>query len=389
MGIVKPAPFIITVSGTNGKGSSLAFLSSILQAAGLRVGAYTSPHLLRFNERVQINSAPLADEVLVSSLARIEAARGATSLTYFEFTTLVALDCFAQANLDAVLLEVGLGGRLDAVNIVDADAALITTLDLDHKDWLGDDLEQIGFEKAGIMRSGHLAVCSDPNPPKSIAIYAQEIGAKLLLADKDFSFSVNETSWDFSFGAEQLLNLPLPNLAGNFQLQNAAGVLALLLAQKAVQVGVVAIEEGLQSAKHPGRLQKFTRLDKNWLLDVAHNPQAAKALADYLAQQKQLGGQKWTAIFAALDDKDIAAMIDLVKPFIDFWLVVDLNEPRATSKEKLSEFLISAQVEQDKIISFSKMNLAVELADKSPAENVLVFGSFITVAQVMELLNNG
>lgn len=379
--VLKPAPFIITLSGTNGKGSSLAFLSSILQAAGLKVGSYTSPHLLRFNERIQINSVPLADQEIIKSFVRINKARGEHNLTFFEFTTLAALDCFAQADLDVVLLEVGLGGRLDAVNIVDADAALITELALDHKDWLGDNLEQIGLEKAGIMRADKLAVCSALNPPKSIAKYAQEVGAELLLAGKEFSYKIKDSSWDFKFGDQTLADLPLPSLVGEFQLQNAAGVLALLLTQTSVQVGGSAIKSGLQNASHAGRLQKLNYADKHWLLDVAHNPQAAQALANYLAAQKNI---KWTAIFAALDDKDIASMVPLVKPYIVDWLVVDLNEPRATTKEDLVDILLGQAIEQDKISAFKSMSLALDKVKNSASENILVFGSFVTVAQALE-----
>lgn len=388
LNVLTPAPYVITVSGTNGKGSSVAMLVSILKAAGYRVGSYTSPHILKFNERIQIDGQMLDDQVLVNAFERIDTARIEASnspLTYFEFSTLAALLCFVDAKLDVVVLEVGLGGRLDAVNIVDADASLITSIDLDHADWLGSDREGIGFEKAGIMRSGKLAVCSDPSAPTSLIEYANKLGVDLKCLGKDFQYSVvnnsgKSTSWSL-LAQKEIKNLPKPALLGDFQLQNAAGVLTLLQSQTKLNIDRAAIEKGLQQVTHPGRLQKIVINHQAWCFDVAHNPQSALALASYMSQQSTAPR---LAIFSALKDKDFQPMVTALKPWVEQWLLVDLAVDRAASLSELNQALTAADIGLNKTLAFDRMSLAIEYAKQSEYKEVLVFGSFVTVAQAME-----
>lgn len=387
LAVLKPAPVVITVAGTNGKGSSVALLVAILTAAGYRVGSYTSPHLLYFNERIQINAQPVGDQAIRDAFAAIEEKRKSTKLTYFEFATLAALSIFSRANLDVVVLEVGLGGRLDAVNIVDADATLITAIDVDHIEWLGSDREQIGFEKAGVMRTGQLSVCSDRSPPLRLLQHATALNVELACLGRDFEFerevlNSNQT-WCF-VAKERIDNLPMPALLGDFQLQNAAGVLALLIKQPLLKLDRQAIEIGLKNVKHPGRLQKVQLNHQAWLLDVAHNPQSAKALADYLAQQPLV--TKRLVIFAALNDKDQASMVKAIVPFVSEWLLVDLGGARSTPLVDLQAVLRLCGINDEQMRTMDTMQHAVSWAKKQDINQVLVYGSFITVAQALEEL---
>lgn len=396
MQLLYPDPFVISVAGTNGKGSSVAMLVSILKAAGYQVGAYTSPHIRSFNERIQINGLPVSDADITDAFAQIEAARKGVKLTYFEFATLAALVVFKQSALDVLVLEVGLGGRLDAVNVVNADAALITAIGIDHIEWLGDDRSVIATEKAGIMRTGNLAVCSDDAPPESLLAYAKEHAVPLMQLNKDFALECSEEQWSviglsdvFNKRAGlELKNFPPPSLKGVFQLQNAAGVVALLSLQECLPVGEDAIRTGLQQAKHPGRLDSFQNQRQSWLVDVAHNPQSAEALADYLRQSstnKLEAG--YTAIFSVLNDKDALPMIKMIAPFVKKWVIVDLSIPRATSIEILTALLIDAGVSESYIFPQNTMAQAVTLAQKDLSTPVLVWGSFFTVSQVYGCLD--
>lgn len=398
MKITRPAPLVISVAGTNGKGSSVAMLVAILKASGCRVGAYTSPHIQTFNERIQIDGTPVGDATIVDAFEAIERARGACKLTYFEFSTLAALRIFKQSSLDVVVLEVGLGGRLDAVNVVDADAALITAIDIDHVDWLGDDRSVIATEKAGIMRPGKPSVCSDSHPPESLKTYAFEHDVPLSQFKTDFDIEVTDQAWSVRWrekmaAAPQLIDLPMPALKGAFQLQNAAGVLALLqrLTDR-LAINRSAVVQGLQQARHPGRLESLTVGHQTWLVDVAHNPQSASALASYLQQvspsSQGVNAGQYTAIFSVLSDKDARPMIEQLAPFIQRWVITDLAIPRATSLEELTRLLLLSGVAQEAIVMTPNMAEAVDYVKQSSMTDVLVWGSFFTVSQVYDVLSN-
>lgn len=395
MQVTRPAPLVVSIAGTNGKGSSVAMLSAILEQAGYKVGTYTSPHIVSFTERVKINSQSVSAQMIVDAFDLIEGQRSDIKLTYFEFSTLAALTIFNQSDLDVVVLEVGLGGRLDAVNTVDADACLISAIDIDHIEWLGSDRNVIAVEKAGIMRKNAIAVCSDATVPATLVDYAQQLGAKLSLLDRDYRYvqikkntedssQVGENTWLFqSSQSEQSLELPLPALKGEFQLQNAAGVLELLLQiSDKWPVSVEAIKQGLLSVKHPGRMELRQLNDQAWLIDVAHNPQSAQALAQTL-QQEDLKTKR-VAIFSALSDKDMLPMVKEVKPFVSQWLISDLAIPRSTSINGLKEMLLAAGIGEESITECSTIAQAVEKTLGMPSKKVLVWGSFFTVAQAIE-----
>jgi dihydrofolate synthase/folylpolyglutamate synthase len=389
MGLLNPKPLVIMVAGTNGKGSSIAMLSSIYQAAGYKVACYTSPHLLKFNERFQINNKQVTDLEITTAFAEIEHFRKKTAdikLTYFEFATLAALKIFAQKKIDLIILEVGLGGRLDAVNIIDADATLITSIGVDHVDWLGSDIENIGKEKAAIMREAKLSVCSDPSAPNSINNYALQNNVDFIAAAKDFSFNIKQNSWDFISLNNSLLsikNLVLPNIQGDFQIQNAAGVvtLVLLLQSKNIFKAAVKIEDfnkGFQKVNHLGRLQSFTIGQQSWLVDVAHNVQSMRVLAEYLQQINFKG----IAIFSALNDKDYVNMLLTIKPFITNWYIADLQVTRSIPIAILQKTLIKIGVEEGLINIFENIDKATTCAlNETNSLNVLVCGSFFSVAQ--------
>jgi dihydrofolate synthase/folylpolyglutamate synthase len=382
---------IIIVGGTNGKGSTCAMLESILLQAGYRVGLYTSPHLLRFNERMRINGEEASDEALVDSFCKIEAARGEISLSYFEFTTLAAMQLFADARLDAVIFEVGLGGRLDAVNVLDADVAIVTSVDLDHMEYLGDTREKIGFEKAGIYRSGRAAICADPVPPQSLLQHAEAIGADLWLFGRDFNYQGDRQQWSFSARGQRRNALAYPALRGANQLLNASAVLAALQALS-LQLPVSAqdIRNGLATVELPGRFQVLPGRP-TVILDVAHNPHAAAVLAQNLGN---MGFHPYTyAVFGAMQDKDIAGVIAHLKPHIDHWCVTELPLPRAAKAEEIAQMLRAAYGEtagvanaEHSVQSFASPADAFANALSRAGENdrIAVFGSFLTVAGVME-----
>lgn len=383
LGVLNPRATVVTVAGTNGKGSSVAMLEAVLLAAGYQVGTYTSPHLLRYNERIRLQGDPVQDEALLAAFRAIEAARLQILLTFYEYGTLAALWLFAQQFLDIVILEVGLGGRLDATNVVDADLALITAIDIDHAEWLGHDRETIGREKAGIMRPGHPVIISDPNPPRSVAAYAEEIGAQPFFLGHDFNYRVHEHTWDY-LGGNVLQHLPYPSLAGDFQLQNAAGVIAIL-ERLPLQFYLPRryIETGLVQAHHPGRLMRLNVKNQRWLLDVAHNPQAARMLATYLAAQPE----RFEAVFAALGDKDIAAMVGELAPYFEHWHLVPLEDDRAVSTHQLKHVLVEAGIAEQCISLHERLEDA--LASVSPAVTGVVWGSFVTVSDALKRLSDG
>ena len=377
---------VLTVGGTNGKGSSCAMLEAILAAAGYRVGCYTSPHLLRYNERVRINGREVDDAALCRAFAAVEAARGDISLTYFEFGTLAAMWLFLQQPVEVAILEVGLGGRLDAVNVFDADCAIVTSVDLDHMDYLGDDRESIGREKAGIFRTARPAVSADPNPPHSLLQHAEAIAAGLKQIGRDFGVEPQEGQWLFWSLGGWRLSLPYPSLRGTYQLDNASACLAALEALKdKLPVAPENIRRGLLEATVPGRFQVLPGKPAV-ILDVAHNPHAARALASNL-HQMWCGG-KTIAVFAMLGDKDIAGVIAALREEIDLWLVAGIAHARGAGAAELQANLISAGI--DAIHTFPYITAAYRHACQIAGEDdrIAVFGSFHTVAEIMQDARN-
>ena len=373
---------ILTVGGTNGKGSVCAYLESILRHAGFRTGLYTSPHLLRYNERVRVDAVEVDDATLVHAFARIEEARLDISLTYFEFGTLAAALIFHEARLDALILEVGLGGRLDAVNIFDADCAIIASVDLDHMAYLGNDRESIGREKAGIMRSGRAAICADPNPPLTLIEHARAIGAHLRLIGRDFGYSADRLQWSFWGPAARRAALALPALRGEHQLANASAAIAALDELKLrLPVSMHAIRMGLATVALPGRYQVLPGRPAV-VLDVAHNPHAARALAANLEAHGGFG--RTLAVFAMLADKDIGAVIAAVRSEIDAWHVATLSVDRGATGTALAA-LVAANDQGKSVQVFASPRQAFRAACKIASEDdrILVFGSFHTVAEVL------
>lgn len=381
MGLAPP-PYTFTVGGTNGKGSTCAYLEAILRAAGYRTGLYTSPHLLRYNERVRIAGEEAADVALARDFSRVESARGATPLTYFEFGTLAALAAFEQAAVEVAILEVGLGGRLDAVNMVDADCAIVSSVDLDHQAWLGDTREAIGLEKAHIFRAGRPALFGDADCPPSVAAHAAAIGAELQVLGRDFRAVARERQWDFEGRRGAKRSLPLPALQGSWQLGNAATALAALdEASGRLPVSVGEARRGLTGVRLAGRLQVLPG-QPTVVLDVAHNPHAARALARGLGE---MGFHENTiAVFAMLADKDIGAVIDAVSPRIDRWHVAAVASERAAPAGRVAE-LLAARGLAGRTRVFATVALAYEAAlrEAGPNDRILVFGSFHTVADAL------
>ena len=386
---------VITVGGTNGKGSTCAMLESILMHAGYRVGLYTSPHLLEFNERAHINGEAVSDNALIAAFDAVEARRGDVSLTYFEFTTLAILRMFAEAKLDAVILEVGLGGRLDAVNTIDADVAIVTSVDIDHAEYLGDTREKIGFEKAGIFRTGKAAICSDPMPPKSLIEHAQAIGADLWLMGRDFNYAGDKQQWNYGGRGQRRNSLGYPSLRGANQLLNASAALAALeVLRDRLPVGAQEVRTGLVMVDLPGRFQVLPGRP-TVVLDVAHNPHAAATLARNL---DNMGFHRYTfAVFGAMQDKDIEGVIAHLKDAIDHWCVTDLPIARAATATQLRQKLLDAGVvpqnepgAERTIEVFDSPAGAFANALRRAEENdrIVVFGSFLTVAGVMEARKN-
>jgi len=380
-------PFkIVTVAGTNGKGSSVAITASILQAAGYRTATYTSPHLLRYNERICIDSTPCDDELICAAFERIDQARGDISLTYFEFATLAAVDIFCRQDIDIAVLEVGMGGRLDAVNLFDTDVALITPIGLDHMTWLGNDRETIGREKAGIIRSDSPVVCSEIRPPQSVLDYANNLNTPSFLADADFSYEKSHTSWSWRNAENNYLDLPLPAVTGRYQLQNSAAVLQVcnLLSQQGMTIDEVAIRKGLQQVKLSGRFQVIAGAVTR-ILDVTHNQQGADNLRHLLSETAQKG--KTFAVLAMLKDKDSHAIANALHDVIDFWYLAGLDGNRGLSAEGLCESI--APIVGDKHVGcYQHVSDAYHaaMATAATGDRILIFGSFHTVEAVMRLM---
>ncbi|QKJ87960.1 Dihydrofolate synthase/folylpolyglutamate synthase [Paramixta manurensis] len=371
--LLKPAPTVFTVAGTNGKGTTCRTLETLLLAAGYRVGVYSSPHLLRYTERVRVQGEELDEAAHTATFAAIEAGRGDTSLTYFEFSTLSALMLFKQAALDVVILEVGLGGRLDATNIVDADVAVVTSIALDHTDWLGPDRESIGREKAGVFRANKPAVVGEPDMPTSIADVAHQKGALLARCDRDWRYHQDGEGWTFQDAQGTLNHLPLPQVP----LPNAATALAALRLSE-LTVPEALIRQWMDKATLPGRFQTVAHAPQV-ILDVAHNPHAAAYLASRLAALPKQG--KVHAVVGMLHDKDIAGTLACLAPQVDEWYCAPLAGPRGATAQQLIDHLPHAQ-------AFANVEAAWRAAQRAAGvqDIVLVCGSFHTVAQVMEAM---
>jgi dihydrofolate synthase/folylpolyglutamate synthase len=369
---------VITIAGTNGKGSCVAGLEAIYRAAGYTVGAFTSPYLIRLNEEVRVNGVDASDEDLCRAFAEIEARRGDVTLTIFEFNTLAALIIFQKAELDVILLEVGLGGRLDAVNVVDADLAIISSIALDHVDRLGDTRELIALEKAGVLRAGVPAVSGDFDTPVTLVEYAAKLPTRLYTQGKDFYFEVYDDSWDWQAANQQYKKLPLPNLA----LQNMASVLmGVELLQDKLAVDRASIDKALARVKLPGRLQVFPGAVTR-IFDVAHNPAASRFLAQKLLSMPCEG--KTHAVFSMLADKDIVGSLREMKSLVHDWYIAALNVQRGTPVTILQESFLKAEV--DVVVKpFPDISEAYQAAIDAarPGDRVVVFGSFYTVAEVI------
>ncbi len=400
---------IVTVAGTNGKGSTCAMLEKIYQQAGYHVGCYSSPHLVRYNERVRVDGYEVSDNDLCAAFKAVDAARlmneAPIPLTYFEVGTLAAMWHFVQIGVDVAILEVGLGGRLDAVNAFEPSCAVVTSVDLDHQEFLGNTRESIGFEKAGIYRSSISAICGDANPPASLVAYAHEIHADLMCLHRDFDFLLSANDWQYTAYGKTLHSLPLPALQGKYQLNNAACAIAAITSlQSRLPVDSTAIKNAMLLVSLAGRFQTLSRFSTTpytpWvILDVAHNPHAAKALAENLqaikAQQTKGHHGRTFAVFAMLADKDIKGVIEAVKDEIDGWYVADIHHVRGALAKDLAEIItsvipnVSVKIFNSADYAYQQACIDIE-ACKEVNENdkIIVFGSFFTVSAIMQFLSN-
>ncbi len=388
LGLAAPACPVITIAGTKGKGSCAAITHSILSAAGYRVGLFTSPHLRRYNERIRIADSEVSDASLCAAFDRVDEARGDISLTYFEFNALAAFLCFDSAALDAWVLEVGMGGRLDAVNVIDADVAIVTSIGLDHTEWLGSDLNSIAREKAGVFRRGKPALFGSVDMPPAIEETAMMVGANLSCAGRDFDFRAHDSGWTWTMGQQRFEALPPVALAGEVQLANASCVLAALhLLHGRLPVGRAGIEQGLRTVNIDGRLQRVndSRTGVEWLLDVAHNTLSAQVLARHLAT---LPKRRTVALFGVMADKDMNGIIAAMGVHIDAWLPVGLPGTRSLPVALLAQRLESAGLNVLPVLPDlqSACARASELCVAGRYERILVFGSFLTVGPALDWL---
>lgn len=385
LGLLTPQHMVISVAGTNGKGSSVALLEAILTRAGYHVGSYSSPHLLDYNERIRIAGTPVVDAQLLAAFERIDQARGAISLSYFEFGTLTALELFQHASLDVAVLEVGLGGRLDAVNIQDADCALVTAIGIDHVEWLGPDRESIGHEKAGIFRAGRPAICSDPAPPDSVRASAEQLSADWHGLHEQFGYRALDRQWEWWGPELRMQDLPFPALPGPAQLQNAAGVL-MVLQSLATRLPVLpeAIHTGLQQVRLRGRFE-IVPGPVEQIFDVAHNPHAAAQLAAALAARPGKG--RTLAVCAMLADKDAGGVAAALLSQVQLWYLGGLDGSRGqTAAELAARMGLPAQ--QRQLYADVRAAHAAARAAALPGDRVLIFGSFRTIAELLPAAYN-
>ncbi len=391
LGNPRPAPLCISVGGTNGKGSTVAFLAACLREGGLRVGTYTSPHLLAYNERVNIGGADASDAELVAAFETVEAALGDVSLSYFEFGTLAAFVLLARSELDVAVLEVGLGGRLDAVNLVDADAAILTSVDLDHQEYLGDTRELIGFDKAHLFRPGRPAIVADPDAPQTVFDVAAAIGAHVLRVGLDLRYARRSGHrWRCMLPDDSYLNLPDPQLAAPCQHRNATAAIAALWAlRERWPWSVEAIARGIGGARIRGRLERLPGDIETWV-DVAHNPEAARTLAEWLSEQTP---SRTVAVFAALADKDLAGIVAPLRDSFAAWVLVDLrsSSPRARAPEAFAEDMAALLPPKVGISGAASMEAALQSGRSAAGRDgrVVVFGSFFTVAAALRAVAAG
>ena len=377
---------VITVAGTNGKGSTCAMLESIYRAAGCKTAMHTSPHMLRFNERACINGKEVEDGLLVEAFEEVERARDGLPLTYFEFTALAILRVFQKASPDVVILEIGLGGRLDAINALESTASIVTTVGIDHEAYLGNTRDAIGWEKAHIYRKGHPAVCADPNPPRKLVLYAQALGADLILRGKDFEIEALPQGLMRFQMQGQVWTLPVPALAGANQIDNAAGVLAIITSLfSKLPVSEAQIAEGLRSVRVTARFEKV-QTDPDVILDVGHNPHAANVLAQNVRALKTRG--KVIAVFGMLADKDMLDVVKIMSPVINEWFITWLPGPRGASAEELRRVMLEAGVTEANIHVCDGVADAFERAKREAAitDKILIFGSFVTVTAALPLV---
>jgi dihydrofolate synthase / folylpolyglutamate synthase len=372
---------VITIGGTNGKGSTCAMLSTLYVNAGYKVGTYTSPHILTYQERVQVNQINIDDISLCNAFAAIENVRGDTDLTYFEMGTLAALWHFCQQQLDVVILEVGLGGRLDAVNIIDADCAIVTNVDLDHTDYLGDTREAIGFEKAGIYRKNKIAICGDENPPNTLLNYAKTIQAQVKVIQRDFTIKKNGTGWTY-IDEKGHLSIPQLGLKGDFQSANAAiAIYAVRQLNQRLPVEENTLTYSLQTLHLMGRFQ-YLQTNPDVIMDVAHNAQAAESLVANIKNLSVNG--KVVAVFSMLADKDIQQVVKRLSPFVAEWHIAKLEMPRGATLAELNHVL-KQHVTDKQIFEYDSVANASEMAYNKLEKNdkMIVFGSFFTVAAAL------
>ena len=372
---------VFHIAGTNGKGSCVAMLESLLHHTGTRVGSYTSPHVIRYNERIRVNGSEATDEQIVAAFECVEARRNGEALTYFEYGTLAALVVFADAGVDTAILEVGMGGRLDAVNAIEADAGLITNIALDHCDWLGNDIETIAFEKAGIMHKDEPVIFGAPEVPQAILRQADAVDARLILAGRDFDWSRDADHWSWQGQAHRLDGLELPALPGEHQIGNAAAVIALLEAAGFVELlRKELVNESLTQLHLDGRMQRIS-LQANWLLDVAHNPAAATALADTLRAEAHAG--RTIAIVGMLDDKDVEGVVAPLREQIDHWIAVTADSPRAIGTHELARRIANAA--NAACLAADSLEAAIGRAHELAGadDRILVTGSFYLVGPVL------
>jgi len=380
---------VITVAGTNGKGSSVAILEAIYQHAGYRVGSYTSPHLIHYNERIKINRQPVSDQLICEAFEQVDQARQqsaeAISLTYFEFGTLAALSILKQAELDVVILEVGLGGRLDAVNIIDAKVALITPVAIDHQSWLGNTREEIATEKAGVIKQGSVVVCSDPQPAKAIVSQAKEQASAFYRLGDDFLLKQEGDTTSFQSSAWKITYLPIPNLAGSYQLDNAAAsIMVSHVLNQQLAINEQAISAALEDIQLAGRYQLLTR-SPDIIVDVAHNEQAVSVLADNLQNRPCKG--RTLAVLAMLEDKSISEALAVIDKQIDYYYLAGLEGNRALSAEDLKQ-RVQETVSDDKLCTERTVQQAIDhaIAEAGIDDRIVIFGSFLTVSAAIEQL---
>jgi len=376
---------VIHVAGTNGKGSSVAMLQSLLSAPDTIVGTYTSPHVIHYNERIRINGEPAGDSEIVAAFEHVEAARNDIALTYFEYGTLAAMAVFDAMNVDTAILEIGMGGRLDAVNAVEPDAGLITNVSLDHCEWLGNDIESIGFEKAGIMREGEPVVFADPDVPASVQAQADKIGASLILAGRDYTWTVaDDGGWSWRGQRHELPSLARPSLAGDIQMHNAAGVLALIEGLGLDSLLAPAIvDAAFGRLSLAGRMQSL-KCGHDWLFDVAHNPAAATALA---ATLRRSASTPTVAIVGMLDDKDVEGVAAPLAGIVDHWIAVTAASPRAIDAAELGRRIANATNKACLIADTHKAAIDNAREFAGGDGRVLVTGSFYVVGPMLERLS--